>query len=78
MSQELKDFRGKITVETDCVLDAESRITGKDKSELVRGILAEWAAQRVHVARLIDKNLQSEGEPGIAERRSGNSREGKR
>jgi len=36
MAAELKDFRGRITVETDCVLEAESRASGRERQEIVR------------------------------------------
>jgi len=38
MAADLKDFRGKITVETYCVLEAEHRVTGDDQSAIVRAI----------------------------------------
>ena len=38
MSIPLIDFRGKITPETDAVLEAIQRSTGRDKSEIAR----EW------------------------------------
>ncbi len=65
MAAELKDFRGKITVEAHCVLEAENRVTGQDKSEIVRAILHDWAIQKLQVAKLTDSLLRSEGEPGI-------------
>ena len=37
MSQPLRDFRGKVTVETDVALEAEHRVTGRDKSEGIAG-----------------------------------------
>ncbi len=79
MAAELKDFRGKITVEAHCVLEAENRVTGQDKSEIVRAILHDWAIQKLHVARLTDALLRSEGEPGIgreSEGIAGSHREG--
>ena len=39
MSAELKDFRGKITSETDAVLEAINRADGRDKSEIAREVL---------------------------------------
>ena len=44
MAADLRDFRGKITVETDVWLEAESRLTGRDKQEIVRVLLHERAA----------------------------------
>ena len=78
MSAELKDFRGKITVETNCVLEAENRVSGRDKSEIAREILHEWAMQKLHVARVTDALLRSEGLGGIAEGAQGNRREDER
>ena len=78
MAGELKDFRGKITVEAHCVLEAENRVSGDDKSEIVRKILHEWALQRLQVAKITDSLLRSEGEPGIgreSEGIAGNRRE---
>lgn len=73
---DLKDFRGKITVETHCVLEAENRVTGEDKSEIVRNILHEWAVKKLHCAKITDALLRSEGMPGIAEGGLGNRGEG--
>lgn len=58
---ELKDFRGKITPEADCVLEAESRVTGKERQEIVRQILHEWALQRIEVHTVLQKRLRAEG-----------------
>lgn len=77
MSADLKDFRGKITVETYCQLEAEHRVSGEDQSAIARKILHEWAVQKLHVARVADALLRSEGEPGIAEGASGKMRERK-
>lgn len=75
MSAELKDFRGKITVEADCVIEAEARATGRDKAEIVRDWLHEKALSRIHAATLLDRLLRAEGEPGITEGSVGNRRE---
>jgi hypothetical protein len=61
MSAELRDFRGKITVETDTVLDAIARSSGKDRSEIARDVLHRWAEEQIHVASLIDQRLKAEG-----------------
>lgn len=73
MGIELKDFRGKLTVETDAVLEAMNRRTGKDKSEIVRDIMHSWAMEQIDVARLADDILRREGVPGIAGERQGTS-----
>lgn len=65
MSVELKDYRGRITAETDCALEALSRATGQDRQEIVRGILHEWAAKQIHAASVMHRLLQAEGLGGI-------------
>jgi predicted DNA-binding protein len=61
---ELRDLRAKVTADTDQVLDAISRATGKDKSEIVREVLSAWASEEVHkatmVLRLIDRKGNGE------------------
>lgn len=75
MGVELKDFRGRLTVEGDCALDAEARATGRDKSEIVRDLVHEWAMRRIHAAKVLDRLLIAEGSGGIAEGRAGRNRE---
>lgn len=75
MSAELKDFRGKITAETDAVLEAINRADGRDKSEIAREVLHQWAMSRIHEATILDKLLQAEGLRGIAGGVAGNRRE---
>ena len=65
MSLDLKDFRYRITVEADCVLDAISQANGKDRAEIVREILQEWAMRQIHAANVMHKRLQGEGLSGI-------------
>lgn len=77
MGVELKDFRGKITPEADCVLEAESRSTGKERQEIVREILHEWAQQRIHGASVLHRLLRAEGLSGIGEGVPGNRRASK-
>lgn len=67
MSAPLKDFRGKVTAETDAVLEALNRTTGKDKSEIAREVLHRWASEQIHAASVMHRLLQSEGLPGIGE-----------
>lgn len=76
MSVDLKDLRTKITPRTNAVLEAVNRATGRDKSELAREVLDEWAAEQIHAASLIDRCLAAEGEPGIAQGIAGKMREG--
>jgi hypothetical protein len=75
MSAELKDLRGRITVETHCVLEAEHRVSGEDRAEIVRRVLHEWAMQKLEAAKVADGLLRSEGLPGIAGGVAGNRRE---
>ena len=50
---DLRDLRAKLHVETDQVLDAVSRATGKDKSEIVREVMQAWAKEEVHKATMV-------------------------
>jgi hypothetical protein len=65
MSLPLIDFRGKITPETDAVLEAVHQATGDDRSEIARNWLHEVALSRIHEASLIDQRLRREGLRGI-------------
>jgi len=67
MSLPLIDFRGKITPSTDAVLEALHQSSGRDRSEIARDVLNEWALQKIHEASLIDKRLRVEGFAGIAD-----------
>lgn len=64
MTVELKDFRGKITSETDCVLEAMNRVSGRDRSEIVREILHKWAVERIHEHTVLARLLEREGIAG--------------
>ena len=75
MSAPLKDFRGKITTETDCVLEAINRVSGRDKSEIVRDILHEWALDKLDEHNVLARLLKAEGVAGSAEGTAGNRRE---
>ncbi|MBA3563089.1 MAG: hypothetical protein H0W33_03590 [Gammaproteobacteria bacterium] len=69
----LKDFRGKVTAETDAVLEAINRVTGRDRSEIAREVLHEWATEQIHVARVLDQRLRAEGLHAIGEGTSGSA-----
>lgn len=71
MSIPLIDLRAKITPETDAVLEAVSRATGKDKSEIVRDVLHKWAVAEIHASNVLQKILKREGINGEAEGGSG-------
>lgn len=75
MSAELKDYRGRITTETDCALEAISRATGQERQEIARQVLHEWALRQIHAASVMHRLLLSEGLSGIGEGISGNARE---
>lgn len=75
MSLPLIDFRGKVTHETDAVLEAIHMATGRDRSEIVREVLQQWAELKIHEASLIDLRLRREGLRGIAGGIGGNARE---
>lgn len=64
MSLELVDARIKITQETDCVLDAIHIATGKDRSEIARAVLHEFALKHIHEANLLRQRLKSKGLTG--------------
>lgn len=71
MSEPLKDFRGKVTPETDAVLEALNRVTGRDKSEIARDVLHKWALEQIEAANLITRFTACEGATGSGEGRRG-------
>lgn len=77
MAAPLKDFRGKITAEADCVLEAMNRTSGKDRSEIVRDILHAWALTKLDEHIVLQKLLRAEGLAGADEGITGNRRESK-
>jgi len=64
MSLPLIDLRAKVSPETDAVLEAVQRATGRDKSEIVRDVLHKWAAAEIHAANVLQGILQREGMTG--------------
>jgi predicted MarR family transcription regulator len=58
---DLRDLRAKVTVEADAALDAASRATGRDRSEIVRDVLHAWALDEIHKATLLLRKLKAEG-----------------
>ena len=70
MSLPLIDLRGKITHKTDAVLTAMNLGTGKDRSEIVREVLHEWALTKINESSLIMKQPAVAGTPGIRGDRS--------
>ena len=67
MSIPLIDFRGKVTPETDAVLEAIQRSTGRDKSEIARDWLHKLAMKEIHASIELHKILQREGLTGALE-----------
>ena len=67
MSIPLIDLRAKVTPEADAVLEAVSRATGKDKSEIVRDVLHKWAMAEIHASNVLQKILAREGIRGEEE-----------
>jgi hypothetical protein len=75
MGIELKDFRGRISVETDCVLEAQSRALGCDRQEIARQVLHKWALEQIHAATVLHNQLRAEGLEGIGGGGKGSARE---
>jgi hypothetical protein len=74
MADELRDLRAKISIQTDAALDAHSRVTGRDRSEIAREILHRWALERVEISTLLNSRLRAEGVDAADEGASGSGR----
>lgn len=61
MSLPLIDFRGKVTPETDAVLESISRTTGRDKSEIAREWMHKIALAEIDASIELHKILRREG-----------------
>lgn len=61
MAADLKDFRGKITAETDTALEAESRTSGRERADIAREILHAWAVRKIHDATVLASLARSQG-----------------
>lgn len=61
MADELRDLRAKISVESDAILDSVSRVTGRDRSEIVRDVLHKWAVEQIELSTVIQSRLKAEG-----------------
>lgn len=66
MSLELADARIKITHETDAVLEAIHRASGRDRSEIAREVLHAWAEKQIAESVLTMKLLHAKGLSGSA------------
>lgn len=79
MSLELKDFRGKLTVEAYCAIAAHARAHDIDKSEVVRDVMHKWALAQIHSATMLASCLRAKGmaeaSEGIGRAASGKSAE---
>lgn len=64
MAAELRDLRARITLESYCALEAEAQVSGRDRSEIVRDILHQWALEQMRKASVLDRMLQAEGAAG--------------
>lgn len=53
MSGEGKDFRGEISRETDVWLEAEERVYGRTRQDVVRELLHAHALRRLHEASVM-------------------------
>lgn len=60
--EDLRDFRGRLTADSDLMLEAVSRATGKDKSELVREIVHGWYLSRWGEHEMIMRLFRGRGE----------------
>lgn len=67
MSADLRDFRGKLTVEADRAIEAAARVKGCERQEIVREVLHAWALDQIHSATLLHRLLEAEGLPGVSE-----------
>lgn len=72
---DLRDLRARVTVEADAALDAEARASGRDRSEIVREVLHQWAMSRIEMATVLLRRLDTEGIGGQVGGAQGSSRQ---
>ena len=65
MAADLRDLRAKITVLAWAFLEAESRTTGTEMSEIVREVLHGWASRKLEGHIVAQKLLIDEGIIGM-------------
>lgn len=61
MAAELRDFRGKITVETDIALESMAHAFKRDKSDIAREVLHNWALKKIMEASVLSRRMRGEG-----------------
>ena len=61
MSLPLIDARIKITPATDSVLDTQQKLTGRDKSEMMRDVLHKWAEKEIKALIFLRADLKDKG-----------------
>ena len=66
MAAELRDFRGKITAEIDIALEAESRVSGRDRADIAREVLHAWALKKLHEASVLNALALAQGIAGTS------------
>lgn len=71
MSSELRDFRGKITVEADIALESMAQAFKRDKSDIAREVLHNWALRKIMEANVMARRMRAEGISGDVEGVSG-------
>ncbi len=64
MTKALHDFRGKLTAETAVALKAELTTHGGTEQDIVRQVMHEWAAKKIHAASVMSRLLLAEGLTG--------------
>jgi hypothetical protein len=67
VSAELRDFRGKITVEADLALDSMAQAFKRDKSDIAREVLHNWALRKIMEANVLARRLKAEGLDGASQ-----------
>ena len=58
MADNLIDVRTKVSDREHKVLTAVAQATGRDMADLVRGLIAEWAAGEIHRAQSVTAILR--------------------
>ena len=61
MSIPLQDHRTKIAPETEAVLEAVAKATGRDISAITRDVPHAWAIKEIHASNVLQQILAREG-----------------